>query len=258
MKQVLVTGSDGQLGLSLQEISEEFKGISLSFTTKDDLDITKADEVRHWFGKGPYDYCINCAAFTNVDQAEKTPEAAFELNAEALKLLAQEARSKGTVLIHISTDYVFDGDQKEGYKPDDQPNPINQYGMSKLKGEEYIRSILERYVIIRTSWLYSEYGHNFYKTILGKARAGESLTVTDAEVGCPTNANHLARYILEKIASGENWQGTYHYTDGVSMSWYEFAKEILKENGLQNELKILPEIKNKRPARRPKYSILLT
>ncbi len=257
MKQILVTGSDGQLGLSLQEIAKEYKDISLSFTTKDELDITRTDEVRHRFGQRPYDYCINCAAFTNVDQAEKTPEAAFELNAEAVKLLAQEAKTSGTTLVHISTDYVFDGENEDGYRPRDQPNPINQYGKSKLQGEEYIRSILDNYVILRTSWLYSEYGRNFYKIILGKARAGESLWVTDAEVGCPTNANNLARYILDNISSVENWNGTYHFTDGVSMSWYDFAKEILKENGLQNELKKLPETENKRPARRPKYSILL-
>ncbi len=155
------------------------------------------ENVYGLFSKNPYDFCINCAAYTNVEQAEKTPEIAYSVNAEGVKNLAMACKVNGVKLIHISTDYVFDGEKKEGYYPEDIPNPINEYGKSKLKGEQYIQEILNEYMIIRTSWLYSEYGHNFYKSILKKAQKGETLYVTDDQVGCPTDANNLASYILE-------------------------------------------------------------
>ncbi len=175
MIRVLVTGADGQLGKCIQEIASSYSQLKIDFADKNELDIVLREDVYSFFSKNSYDFCINCAAYTNVEQAEKTPEIAYSVNAEGVKNLALACKDNGVKLIHISTDYVFDGEKKEGYYPTDIPNPINEYGKSKLKGEQYIQEILNEYIIIRTSWLYSNYGHNFYKSILEKARKGEIL-----------------------------------------------------------------------------------
>ncbi|WP_367275396.1 NAD(P)-dependent oxidoreductase [uncultured Eudoraea sp.] len=145
------------------------------------------------------------------------------MKAEGAKNLALICKEKQVKLIHISTDYVLD--KEKGYLTTDLPNPINQYGMSKLAGENYIKDVLEKYFIIRTSWLYSEFGHNFYRTILNKAQTEKVFYITDEQTGCPTNANNLAKYILNLIASQNTEYGIYHFTDGKAMSWYDFAKK---------------------------------
>lgn len=256
MKKVLVTGAGGQLGKSIQKIAPHYPKLELHYFQFGDLDITDSENVISTFSEKDYDYCINCAAYTAVDDAEKFPEPAFAVNAEGAKNLALACRQNGIKLIQISTDYVFDGQKKEGYKPTDAPNPINVYGKSKLLGEQYIQSEIKEYFIVRTSWLYSEFGHNFYKTILEKARQGKALEVTDQQLGCPTHAQNLARYLLELIQWGSEEYGIYHFTDGVPMSWYSFAKRILRENGLENSVS-LKKAKNYRTfAARPAYSIL--
>lgn len=258
MKRVLVTGAGGQLGKSLAEAAGDFPGIRLFRYTAKELDITDREAVRRRFGEDRPDYCINCAAFTDVDGAEKEPEKAMAVNARGVANVAGVCAEQQTVLIHISTDYVFDGTKKAGYTTTDPPNPINVYGTSKLEGERIIQNQLERFFIIRTSWLYSpKYGANFYRTIVEKAKKGVPLQVTTAQVGCPTRAGNLARYILGLIENNNQDYGLHHFTDGEAMTWYAFAKRILKDEGLEGHTQ-LRKVRNYRTfAQRPDCSILL-
>ncbi|WP_437396059.1 dTDP-4-dehydrorhamnose reductase [Flagellimonas lutimaris] len=257
MKRILVTGAGGQLGLTFKEQAYDFPAISFDFKTSKELDITVPSQLENAFQKKEYHFCINCAGYTNVEAAEKHPEKAFAVNAEGVKNLAEVCKEHQTTLIHISTDYVFDGKKKGAYTVDDKPHPINAYGKSKLKGERFIQQILPNHFILRTSWLYSKkYGHNFYRTILSKARAGESLFVTDAQKGCPTNTESLVKFILNAIVLGNKPFGIYHFTDGKPMTWYDFAKQILEENGLTDKVKLVLDSNYRTFAKRPKNSVL--
>jgi dTDP-4-dehydrorhamnose reductase len=205
------------------------------------------------------DYCINCAAYTKVDQAELTPEPAFAINVTGVENLAKACLEFNTVLIHVSTDYVFDGTKTGGYYPEDQPNPINVYGNSKWEGEKLITGILSRYFIVRTSWLYSKkYPPNFYLTILNKAKKGENLTVTDSETGCPTDASDLGRYILEMVNSGRSDYGISHFAGKEVMTWYGFASVILREHLLSESINLVKGQNLRSFVKRPATSILLT
>jgi dTDP-4-dehydrorhamnose reductase len=257
MIRVLVTGAEGQLGKCLQKIAPNHSTIQFLFKNKSELDITKIESINKIFENEKFDFCINCAAYTNVEQAEKTPEMAFSINAEGAKNVAKACKENGVKLIHISTDYVFDGEKKEGYHPNDIPNPINEYGMSKLKGEQNIQEILNEYLIIRTSWLYSEYGHNFYKSILEKAGEGETLYVTDDQIGCPTNANNLASYILDCLKRDPWVKGIEHFTDNKAMTWFDFAVSILKKHNVYSPKKIVRDKNYRSFAKRPATSILI-
>jgi len=257
MKRILVTGSNGQLGQCFQKLSKEYKDLQFDFFDSKELNITNESQIQNVFSKSKYEYCINCAAYTNVEQAEKQSKTAFAINADGVALIAEACKIKSVVLFHISTDYVFDGEKDEPYITTDIPNPINEYGKSKLKGEQYIEEILDEYFIIRTSWLYSEFGHNFYKTVLRKANAGETLNVTDAQMGCPTDANNLAKYIIRNLILQESQSyGIHHFTDGVSMTWFGFAKEILRINGLVSSTKVVKDNNYRSFAKRPRKSVL--
>lgn len=256
MISVLVTGSNGQLGRSIQDLAPSLPEIRFVFKTSSELDITDYRQVKEVFADQGFDYCINCAAFTDVERAEREPPLAFRVNAEAVKGLSEACLLSHTVLIHVSTDYVFDGTKRTPYLVTDKTNPINVYGASKLKGEEYIKGLLTRYFIVRTSWLYSEYGKNFYKTILAKAQKGEDLSVTDAQTGCPTHARHLAQFITKIISTDSRTYGIHHFTDGEVHTWYSFAVKILKENHLVGKVEI-KKVKNYSTfAKRPEYSVL--
>ncbi|WP_373517244.1 dTDP-4-dehydrorhamnose reductase [Pricia sp.] len=258
MTRILVTGANGQLGQSIQRIASNYPALEFFFKNSKDMDITDTQNVAEIFENGHYHYCINCAAYTNVEQAESEQKKAFAVNAEGVRNIAENCFKNDVTLIHISTDYVFDGEKKEPYTINDKPNPINVYGASKLKGEQYIREIPGRYFIIRTSWLYSEFGNNFYKTILKKTKTDKVLRVTDKQKGCPTHAKNLANFVLGLIDSRSTHYGLHHFTDGEAMTWYGFAKRILAENGLENSLR-LKKAKNYRTfARRPKNSVLAT
>jgi dTDP-4-dehydrorhamnose reductase len=258
VKRILITGANGQLGRSLRDASESLLGTEFLFLGRADLDITRPDQIAGWFSKFKPDYCINCAAYTHVDQAEKSPQTAYEINAKGVENLAKACRDLRVILIHVSTDYVFDGKKTEGYTPGDLPNPINVYGKTKLEGEHRIQRELSTYFIIRTSWLYSrKYRPNFYLTILDRAKKGEPLSITDSQTGCPTDASNLARHILEMIQSGNRDYGISHFTDGQVMTWFEFAHRILAEEGFP-EYAHLKKVENYRTfAVRPENSILL-
>ena len=256
MKRILVTGASGQLGLSIQNIHKKYTDLDFVFMNSKELDITNLKMTQEIFGSNHFDFCINCAAYTNVEQAEKQAEKAFAINGEGVKNIALACKANNMVLIHISTDYVFDGDKGTPYTTQDKPNPINEYGRSKLLGEKYIQQILKKYYIVRTSWLYSEFGKNFYKTILKKAQTEQVIYVTDREIGCPTNANNLAKYILELIASSNKNYGTHHFTDGVAMTWLNFAEKIIAENNLNGTIKVVGDNNYSSFAKRPIYSVL--
>jgi len=256
MINVLVTGAQGQLGMSIQKTSKNYPKLNFVFKDSKELDITNLVDIKGFFETKNFDYCINCAAYTNVDQAEKTPEVAFAVNADGAKKIAEVCHEHHVVLIHISTDYVFDGEKETPYTVNDKPHPINEYGKSKLLGEQYIQQILEQHYIVRSSWLYSEFGTNFYKTILKKAKSAEAIYVTDQQTGCPTNTNNLADYILEEIVLGNKEFGVYHFTDGEAMTWFDFAKKILKYNKLDQKVELVMDRNYCTFARRPRNSIL--
>ena len=257
MKKILVTGASGQLGQCLQKISDQYLELEFTFLNSKQLDITSTLAVNTTFSSNHFDYCINCAAYTNVEQAEKTPEKAFKVNAEGVRNLALACKKNKVILIHISTDYVFDGEKEDGYLPSDLPNPINEYGKSKLRGEKYIQEILDDYMIIRTSWLYSEFGNNFYKTILQKAISHENIHVTDSQIGCPTDAANLATYLLNLIENDLNEYGILHFSNGEAMTWFDFAKKILIEHDLHNKVKLFRDKKYRTFVRRPVNSVLI-
>ncbi len=257
-KRVLVTGANGQLGKTINELFlKNEDNLDFSFVTKAELDITKELTVEQFFKNNRFDYCINCAAYTNVEQAEKTPETAYKVNAEGVKYLAKVCKETSTILIHISTDYVFDGEKIGPYTNEDKPNPINEYGKSKLIGEQHIQEILEKFFIVRTSWLYSKkHGNNFYRTILKKANKEKELFVTDEQKGCPTNTENAANYIISLITSESKNYGIKHFCDEKVMTWYSFADQILKEQFYEH-IKLVKAKNYRTFAKRQKNSILL-
>jgi len=253
---VLVTGSDGQLGKSIKALKRKNLNLDFCFADSKILDITSRKNIELFFRNNSFDYIINCAAYTNVEQAEKETEKAHLVNAEGVKNLAESCKRNNIVLIHISTDYVFDGNTDSPYNEEDIPNPINEYGKSKLKGEIYIQETLKNHFIVRTSWLYSEHGKNFYKTILEKSNTQTNFTITTGETGTPTNANDLAKFLIGIIEGKSENYGTYHFSNLGNTTWFDFAKEILMNLGKLREIKL--EKINKYPtfAQRPKYSVL--
>lgn len=258
MKTVLVTGANGQLGQCIQKIQTQHTDINFHFKTSKDLDITDVKAVNNYFSNHKIEYCVNCAAYTNVELAESEEELAFLVNAEAAKHLAEICAQHNTTLIHISTDYVFDGNKTTAYVETDATNPISIYGASKLKGEENIQNVFEKYFIIRTSWLYAEFGKNFYKTMVQKAKEKANLTITTEQTGTPTNANDLAELIVKIINTDNTDYGIYHFSNEGAATWYDFTKEIIQNMQLaeadQPSLKPIDSYKTK--AARPKNSVL--
>lgn len=256
MKKILVTGANGQLGKCIQDAVADFPELEFIFVSKEELDIENETLLEEFFNKNSFSHCINTAAYTNVEKAESEPESAFRINAEAVKNLASICKENDVVLLHISTDYVFDGKKGSPYLETDTTKPINVYGASKLKGEDYIQQIWDKYFIFRTSWLYSQYGHNFLKTILKYAEENKQLTITTEQTGTPTNANDLANVLLQVIAQDSANYGVYHYSNGGETTWYGFAEEILRQTGKLKEAKLAKTNHYRTFAARPKYSVL--
>lgn len=255
---VLVTGANGQLGQCFQAICKTYPNIDFTFASSFELDITNESKVNTIFKNETFDYCVNCAAYTKVDLAEKAKAKAFLINADAAKHIANACKNNNVVLIHVSTDFVFDGNSTKPYLETDNPNPINIYGYSKLKGEEFIQSTLASYFIIRTSWLYSEFGHNFVKTILKLASEKSHLNVVDDQIGSPTYANDLAEFIIKIIQSNSRDFGIYNFSNSGEASWFEFAKTIFEFKGLNMNVSPIHSSEYTTFATRPKYSVLNT
>ncbi len=263
MGAILVTGSNGQLG---SELKNHLKGLSndVFFTDIDELDICNIRSVREFITKNNVDIIVNCAAYTAVDKAEEDSVLAMRVNGEAPGILATIAHESDALLIHISTDYVFDGNSHLPYKEDDIVSPTSVYGKTKLAGELTVQNSGCRFIIIRTSWLYSAFGNNFVKTILRLASEKESLNVVFDQIGTPTYAGDLANSIREIILQNSNninginakINGVFHFSDEGVCSWYDFAKEIVSYQGM--DCKILPVTSDKFPSKtkRPSYSVL--
>lgn len=257
MKKVVVTGANGQLGKCLQAISANFPELAITFLIKEQLDISNVEEVSDYFKKNNFHYCINTAAYTNVEKAESDRESAFKINAEAVKILSEVCKANSIVLLHISTDYVFDGTKKAPYSEEDTTNPLNVYGASKLKGEDYIQQLCDKYYIIRTSWLYSQYGKNFYTSMLRFAEQGKKLSITTAETGTPTNANDVAEVCLQMVVSSASIPfGIYHFANQGETTWFGFAKAIFEAKGLLGKVDLSQIDFFKTAAKRPSYSVL--
>ena len=258
-KTVLVTGANGQLGKSLQQIAPDFsEQYRFLFTDVDTLDITDLAAIRRMVQEENVDFLINAAAYTAVDKAESDIELAYLLNEKAVANLAAAAKEHGTFLVHISTDYVFDGKSTRPYRTTDTPNPTSVYGKSKLAGETAIVESRCRGAIVRTAWLYSPYGNNFVKTMLRLADTKEFINVVCDQTGCPTLALDLARFILTVIEHDGNSDhlNCYHFTNRGEITWYDFACEIIRQYGKSCSVHPIPSSSYPTPVTRPAYSVL--
>lgn len=253
---VLVTGANGQLGQAIQFISDKYADIDFKFCSSSDLDITSLENCQLVFTKYKPDFCINAAAYTAVDKAESEPEKAHLINAVGAKNLAAVCKEFSTVLLHVSTDFIFDGTKKTPYLETDLPNPTGVYGQTKLDGEKAIQQTFDNYFIIRTSWVYSQFGANFMKTMLRLASERDSLSVVNDQIGTPTNAVDLAKTLLEIIKSNNNSFGIYNFSNEGQCSWYDFAAEIFRVNNITINLQPIPTTSFPTPAKRPAYSVL--
>jgi len=262
-KHILVTGSNGQLGSELKKYAAKIdnKNYIFYFTDKKELDITDENAVKAYFALSKIDTIINCAAYTAVDKAEEERDAAERVNHQAVKYLAKAAKRENSQLIHISTDYVYDGTKCSPYTESDSVNPKSTYGYTKLKGEEEIVRICPpNATIIRTSWVYSVYGENFVKTMLRLGKERNELGIIYDQIGSPTNARDLAYAIMALIDSEKKSNSddvsVYHYSNEGVCSWFDFAKAIFELS--QTECKVNPIMTSEYPtlAERPKYSVL--
>ncbi len=260
MAVILITGANGQLGSEINNLSRKYLGYDFIFTDIDTLDITNREQTFEFIKKNEPDWIINCAAYNLVDKAESEPEKAMLINAEAVRNIAESISGSECKFIHVSTDYVFDGNSNVPYNENTPANPVTAYGKSKYAGElAALRH--NRSMVIRTSWLYSPFGSNFVKTIMAKAKERDMLKVVFDQIGSPTYAGDLASAITEIVALVIRNKiafipGIYHYSNEGVCSWYDFAEEIIKEAGIS--CKVLPILSTEypSPARRPFYSVL--
>ena len=252
MSKVLVTGANGMLGQDLCPILKE-NGYEVFPTDVSTLDITNFDMVKDVLTSQKPDVVVHCAAYTNVDKAEEDYETAHKINAIGTENLARVCAEKDIVLVYISTDYVFAGNEIKTLKPDDKAQPLNNYGLTKWEGEQAVRKFCKKYYISRTAWLYGIHGKNFVETMISLADKPE-VKVVDDQIGCPTWTVELCNGIV-KLLSGEPY-GTYHLCGGGKTSWYGFAKEIYNLSGLNVNLKPCTTAEFPRPAKRPEYSVM--
>ncbi|MCT4643830.1 MAG: dTDP-4-dehydrorhamnose reductase [Carboxylicivirga sp.] len=261
MKQILVIGSEGQLGLEIKKKHGELKNTEFSFTSLETLDVTDSLKLTETIKQKNYSYIINCTAYTAVDKAEDEQELAHKINAEALKNIAQSANQIKAKVIHVSTDYVFDGTNHQPYVETDNTVPTSMYGKTKLEGEISLLNNNKDSVIIRTSWLYSMHGNNFVKTMIRLGKERDDLGVIFDQIGTPTYAGDLAEVILQIIEHDMNntilfKPGIYHYSNEGVASWYDFTLAIHREMGLICNVKPIETKDYPTPAPRPNYSVL--
>jgi len=257
MKKIIVIGSNGQLGNCIRKIAPDFElDYEFIFTDSQTLDITDEDQVNKFFTDNKPDFCINASAYTAVDLAEKEKEKAFAVNADGVAYLAQACKSNKAIFIHISTDYVFDGETNLCYSEDDFTNPIGVYGESKLKGEELALEANKKTIILRTSWLYSEFNKNFVKTMLNLFSQKEELGIVADQFGQPTNANDLAETIMNIIEAPQKTYGIFHFSNYPETTWFEFAEKIAELSKSSVKLNALTTEQYPTPAKRPKRSTM--
>lgn len=253
---VLVTGANGQLGKTLAALKSQYNTIDFTGTSAKELDITNSVQVAAYFKENQIDWCVNCAAYTAVDKAETEPENAENVNVVGSKNLAIACAENNVVLIQVSTDFVFNGEKSVAYTEIDTTSPTGVYGATKLDGEREIAKRLEQHFILRTSWLYSENGNNFMKTMIKLSKDRELLAVVADQIGTPTYARDLAETILNIITTNNKQYGIYNYSNEGVASWYDFAKAIFEESNIP--IKVVP-IKSEAyptPAKRPHFSVL--
>ena len=270
---VLVTGANGQLGEALQFISGNYPEMNFVFCDSAALDITNLENCETVFQEHQPNFCINAAAYTAVDKAESEPQIAFDVNANGPENLAITCKKTNTVLLHVSTDFVFDAyfsqgiayyDREHrlplksdlGLQETDVPFPNGLYGLTKLQGEQAIEAVWEKHFIIRTSWVYSQFGNNFLKTMLRLASERTSLSVVSDQIGTPTYAVDLAEVLLKIITSETTTFGIYNFSNEGQCSWYEFAQEIFLQQEIAIDLQAIPTKSYPTPAKRPAYSVL--
>ena len=256
MKKILVTGANGQLGQCLQKISSQFEEFEFIFTDSETLDITNKEEVNDFFWQNAPDFCVNAAAYTAVDLAETEVEKAFLVNADGTENLAEACAENNAQFIHVSTDYVFDGENNLAYTEEDFTNPLGIYGASKLAGDELALEVNPCSVILRTSWVYSEFGKNFVKTMLNLFATKEELSIVADQFGQPTNANDLAEAIMKIIKSEKITPGIFNFSNLGRISWFDFAKKIAELSEAKIKLNAIETSQYPTPAKRPKNSVL--
>jgi len=254
---ILVTGANGQLGNEIRRLVDSQRKDEFVFTDVEELDICNKEKVEEFVISNRIDLIVNCAAYTAVDRAENEKELAYRINRDALLYLSKAINKRDGVLIHISTDFVFDGSKSTPYKEGDVENPLSVYGRSKFEGEKVALNEAKSVYIVRTSWLYSSFGNNFVKTIIKKAKEKKELKVVFDQVGTPTYAKDLASAILLLIKNVEkNQQQIFHFSNEGVTSWYDFAKMICKIGKIECEILPIETKDYPTPARRPAYSVL--
>jgi len=250
---VLVTGADGQLGYDvvkkLNELNIEHIGVD-----KEDFDLTNEKETKGFILSYKPDIIVHCAAYTDVDQAELERELCYKVNVEGTRYVAEAAKELEAKMLYISTDYVFDGQGEEPFEVTDKPDPINYYGETKYQGEQKVQKLLEKYFIVRTSWVFGEKGDNFVKTMLKLGRERDEISVVADQCGSPTYTGDLAELIVEMIRTDK--YGIYHATNEGFCSWYEFAKKIFKAADMDVEVNPVSSDRFETKAKRPKNSRL--
>lgn len=257
MKKIVVIGGNGQLGNCIRKISSNFElDYEFNFTDSQTLDITDVDKVLDFFSEYKPDFCINASAYTAVDLAEKEKEKAFAVNAEGVGNLAEACLENNATLIHVSTDYVFDGDTQISYSEDNFTNPIGVYGESKRAGEELALVINPKTIILRTSWLYSEFNKNFVKTMLNLFSQKDELGIVGDQFGQPTNANDLAEAIMNIIEAPTKTYGIFHFSNYPETTWFEFASKIAEFSKSNIKLNAITTADFPTPAKRPMRSTM--
>lgn len=253
---IIVSGANGQLGQELKAIAHQYPGFDFHFFSRNELSIEDPQQLEQIFQKLHPAYFINCAAYTAVDKAESEKEQAFQINASAVGTIAALCTRYACSLMHISTDYVFDGSSAIPYREESATGPINVYGESKLEGERLCQLQNSNSLIIRTSWVYSRFGHNFVNTMLRLLQEKPSIRVVNDQVGSPTYGADLAKAIMEIVASGKWVPGVYHYSNSGQTSWFGFAREIASLIHSDCRVEGIPSSEYPTAARRPAYSLL--
>jgi len=263
MANILVTGSNGQVGTELQHLAKKYSDFTFTFVDLADLDITDNNAVYDFINGGDFNYIINCAAYTAVDKAETDEELAYKVNAEGAKNIAQAAVIRNIQMIHISTDYVYHNGLERPLLETDETNPQSVYAKTKLQGDQFVQMMMPSSMVIRTSWVYSSFGHNFVKTMLRLGRDRDELGIVSDQIGTPTYARDLSKAILDIIFKMENgdlvdgkMQGVFHYSNEGITHWAEFAEAIFRLENINCKVNQIGTADYPTPASRPPYSLL--